>query len=135
MTRHAYRAGLLHMLDDPCRVPADAAFAYHDDGLLVVDHPYFERPEPMVFDSDSSYAATEVKFENTTTHEWNHALAEIITALMDAGLQLTALAEHDSAPWAAMPGLMEQTSLGEWRLADRPWRLPCTYTLQAVRIR
>jgi guanine deaminase len=37
VTRHAYRAALLHMLDDPCRVPAHAAFAYHDDGLMVVE--------------------------------------------------------------------------------------------------
>ena len=106
-----------------------------DDGLLVVDHPYFERPEPMVFNDDGSYAATDVVFENTETHEWNHGLAEIITALMDAGLELTALAEHDSAPWAPFPGMMEQTAGGEWRLADRPWRLPASYTLQAVKRR
>jgi SAM-dependent methyltransferase len=104
-----------------------------DDGLLVVDHPYFERPEPMVFDDDGSYATTDVAFENTTTHEWNHGLAEIITALIDAGLELTGLTEHDSAPWAPFPGMMEKSADGEWRLADRPWRVPCTYTLQAVR--
>jgi hypothetical protein len=28
---------------------------------------------------------------------------------------------------------MEKSADGEWRLADRPWRVPCTYTLQAVR--
>jgi guanine deaminase len=37
VSRDAYRAALLHMLDDPCKVPAEAAFAYHDDGLLVVE--------------------------------------------------------------------------------------------------
>ncbi len=37
MTRRAYRAALLHMLDDPCRTPAAEAFAYHEDGLLVVE--------------------------------------------------------------------------------------------------
>jgi hypothetical protein len=30
---------------------------------------------------------------------------------------------------------MEQVEGGEWRLVDRPWRLPHTYTLQAVRPR
>jgi SAM-dependent methyltransferase len=106
-----------------------------DDGLLVVEYPYFERPEPTVFNSDISYAQTDVVFENTETREWNHGLAEIITALMDAGLDLTALAEHDSAPWPAFPGMMEKDARGEWRLADRPWRVPCTYTLQAVKRR
>jgi guanine deaminase len=37
MTRHAYRAALLHMLADPCQAPAAEAFAYHEDGLLVVE--------------------------------------------------------------------------------------------------
>ena len=37
MSRHAYRAALLHMLDDPCRAPAGEAFAFHEDGLLVVE--------------------------------------------------------------------------------------------------
>ena len=37
MTRQAYRAALLHMLEDPCRAPAEAAVAYHPDGLLVVE--------------------------------------------------------------------------------------------------
>ena len=36
-TRHAYRAALLHMLADPCQTSAAEAFAYHEDGLLVVE--------------------------------------------------------------------------------------------------
>jgi len=37
MSRQAYRAALLHMLDDPARAPAEAAWAYHPDGLLLVE--------------------------------------------------------------------------------------------------
>ena len=106
-----------------------------EDRLLVVQYPYFERPEPNVFDEGGTYVETDATFEHNLTHEWNHGLAETITALTDAGLELTALAEHDSAPWEALPGMMEQSDDGEWRLADRPWRLPCTYTLQAVKRR
>jgi len=28
---------------------------------------------------------------------------------------------------------MDQIGGGEWRLSDRPWRLPHSYTLQAVK--
>ena len=35
-------------------------------------------------------------------------------------------------PWNALPGRMRQLDNGEWQLADRPERLPHTYTLQAV---
>ncbi len=105
------------------------------DGLLVVDAPYFERAEPTIWDEGGTYVETDVIFTHNVTHEWNHGLGEIVTALQDAGMDLTGLVEHDSAPWEALPGQMERDDGGEWRLADRPWRLPCTYTLQAVKRR
>lgn len=43
MSRQAYRAALLHMLDDPSRSPAAAAAAYHPDGLLVVEDGHVVR--------------------------------------------------------------------------------------------
>ena len=104
-----------------------------EDGLLVIEHPYFERDEPMVFDEEGTYVETDVTFTHNLTHEWNHGLGEIVTALLDAGMRLTMLVEHDSVPWEALPGQMERTELDEWRLIDRPWRLPHSYTLQAVK--
>lgn len=103
------------------------------DGLLTVDAPYVELPEPSVWDEQGTYVETDVVFEHTVTHEWNHGLGEIVTALFGVGLQLTMLIEHDSVPWDARPGEMELLANGEWRLRDRPWRLPHTYTLQAVK--
>ena len=43
------------------------------------------------------------------------------------------LVEHDSVPWQALPGQMDEIGGGEWRVRDRPERLPHTYTLQAVK--
>ena len=103
------------------------------DHLVVVEYPYFEREEPMVFDEGGTYVETDAVFTHNRTHEWNHGLGEVITALMTAGMDLTGLAEHDSVPWEALPGQMELLADGEWRLADRPWRLAHSYTLQAVR--
>jgi SAM-dependent methyltransferase len=103
------------------------------DDLLVVRYTYFEREEPLVFDTGGTYVETDAEFRHNVTCEWNHGLGEIVTALLDSGLQITALTEHDSAPWEALPGKMERLDGGEWRLADQPWRLPHTYTLQAVK--
>ena len=80
-----------------------------------------------------TYVATDMVFEQTITHEWNHGLGEIVTALLDAGMVITGLTEHDSVPWEAQPGQMAEIGGGEWRLTDRPWRLPHSYTLQAVK--
>ena len=103
------------------------------DRLLVVDLPYFERPEPSIWDEGGTYVATDAVFEHNTSAEWNHGLGETVTALLDAGMTLTGLAEHDTVPWDALPGQMEDIGGGEWRLTDRPWRLPASYTLQATR--
>ena len=103
------------------------------DGLLVVEHPYFERPEPIVWDEGGTYVATDAQFVHNTTHEWNHGLGEIVTALLGRGFTLTGLVEHDSAPWDPLPGRTVADELGEHRLTDRRWRLPFTYTLQAAK--
>jgi SAM-dependent methyltransferase len=103
------------------------------DGLLVVDLPYFERPEPVVWDEDGTYVQTDTVFSQNVTHEWNHGLGEIVGALLANGMQLTLLEEHDSVPYEAFPGQMTDIGGGEWRIADRPERLPHSYTLQAVK--
>jgi SAM-dependent methyltransferase len=103
------------------------------DGRLVVEDAYFERTEPTVIERAGTYVETQAVFSKKVTHQWNHGLGEILTALLDRGMDLTALIEHDSAPWEAFPGQMERLASGEWRLRDRPFRLPHTYTLQAVK--
>jgi SAM-dependent methyltransferase len=103
------------------------------DGLLALDYPYFEREEAFVWTEGGTYVTTDVEFQHNVTHEWNHALGEIVSALLAEGMTITGLTEHDSVPWDALPGQMEQVGGGEYRLGDRPWRLPHTYTLQAVK--
>ena len=104
-----------------------------DDDLVVLEYSYFERPEPLVVDEGGTYVTTDAVFEHNLTYEWNHGLGEIVTALLDVGMAITALTEHESVPWEALPGLMELADDGEWRLKERRWRLPLTYTLQAVK--
>ena len=98
---------------------------------LVLGYPYFETAEPLVDVDDGTYVATDAKFEQNLTHSWNHGLGEMITALLETGMELTGLVEHDSVPWEALPGQMEKLDRGEWRLADRPSRLAHSFTLQA----
>jgi SAM-dependent methyltransferase len=103
------------------------------DGLLVPEYAYFEREEPDIFEDPGSYVDTEATFSHKVTHTWNHGLGETVTALLEAGMELTMLVEHESVPWDALPGQMTKADLGEWRLTDRPWRLAHSYTLQAIK--
>ena len=100
------------------------------DGLVAVEYPYFTPAEPIEWDEDSTYVTTDVQFVHTVSHEWNHGLGEIITALLNTGMVVTGFVEHDSVPWNARPGEMAENE-GEWRMRERPDRFPCTYTLQA----
>ena len=75
-----------------------------------------------------------MEFRNNLTHRWNHGIGEIVTALLNVGMQVTGLVEHDSVPWDALPGQMTRDDNGEWRLTERPERLACSYTLQAVKV-
>jgi SAM-dependent methyltransferase len=103
-----------------------------DDDLIALGETYFEQAEPLIVDEASTYVTTDHQFQTSVTHEWNHGLGEIVTALLEAGLTITTLIEHQSVPWNALPGRMHEISEGEWQLTDRPERLPHTYTLQAV---
>lgn len=103
------------------------------EDALSVELPYFEREEPLVWDDDSTYVETDVRLKASVTHAWNHGLGEIITALLTHGLDITGLVEHQSIPWNALPGQMVCDDHGEYRLKEAAWRLPLSYTLQAVK--
>jgi len=42
VSRQAYRASLLHALADPCQAPAADAWAFHEDGLLMVENGHVQ---------------------------------------------------------------------------------------------
>ena len=65
--------------------------------------------------------------------EQKRSRGELVTSLVDVGMTMTGLVEHDSVPWEALPGQMVLGDDGEWRLRERRERLACTYTLQAVK--
>jgi hypothetical protein len=105
----------------------------HDDGLLVIRYPHFETAEPLVSDCAGTDVTTDAVIEHGLTHQWNHGTGEIVTALLDAGLTITGLAEHASTPFDALPGQMAEGGDGEWRLVEDPAHVPCTFTMQAVK--
>lgn len=110
-------------------------FALDDEGAdqPVLRFPYFERADPVEYDSAYSYVETDVVFDVTRVAVWNHGIGELLTAVLDEGLAVTSFVEHDSVPWNALPGLMTRGPDGEWRLIEQPDRLACSFTLQAVK--
>jgi hypothetical protein len=103
------------------------------DGLVVVDYPYFETGRGTTFVETKTYVEHDGEVGSPKTIVFNHGLAEIISALLEAGLTLTAIEEHRSAPWDFLAGATVVDERGEYELRDRPERLAATYTLRAAK--
>ena len=111
--------------------PAALVFVERDwpaDNQPRFDWPYLARAAMVVRDA-SDYADPEALLANDTTHQWLHPLGDVVTALIDAGLRLEWLHEHDRVPWRMLPVLVRQAD-GFWGWPDRKW-LPLAYSLRA----
>jgi SAM-dependent methyltransferase len=105
-----------------------------DDGLLVIEYPYFETPGGTRFHGPVSYVPHEGELDQPDTIEFNHGLGEVVTVLLGEGMRLTALEEHRSVPWMALGNaLMVEGDDEEFRLREGSERMPLSYTLQAVK--
>ena len=70
----------------------------HDDTGMTFECPYFSQGEPMLYESHGSYAGTEPGFSHPQ-YEWRHSLADIINALIRAGLQIEFFHEFPYSPF------------------------------------
>jgi SAM-dependent methyltransferase len=109
------------------------------DDDLTVELDYFHDPEGFSFDDDEpgSYADLEVPTRNNATREWAHTLADVVTAVLGAGLQLELLSEHDYTLFPRWPQLeLDAEALGAgvvYRQPDGQPRLPLMFSLRAKR--
>jgi SAM-dependent methyltransferase len=100
------------------------------DELLSIRYPYFETTEPTRFETEVSYTDGEARLASPVTYEWNHGLGEIVQAVLDAGMMLTRLEEHDAVEWQALPWMVRGDD-GRFRLPSGSERVPLSYTLEA----
>lgn len=107
---------------------------WRDDGQLLVVYPYFEIPESVQEEVATTYGG-EGTLSHTTTHSWNHGIAETYTALTDAGLVVTSLREHRELEWQGLPTMTRHDD-GRWRLPEHQRDLvPLMWTITATKPR
>ncbi|WP_348607905.1 class I SAM-dependent methyltransferase [Halobaculum rarum] len=82
------------------------------DGGISIEHPYFSTDEPVA-DGD--------------THKWTHGLGEILTALVEAGIDLRFVHEHPFSPVQRSESMVEDDQ-GRWRFEDHDLPLLVTVT-------
>jgi SAM-dependent methyltransferase len=102
-----------------------------DDDRLEVVEPYF-RPEGHRWETPGSYVDESAPTRHNATWEWTHPLGEVVTAIIEAGLELRFLHEHAMTLWPRFP-FLERRGDGTYHLPeDRP-TLPMLYSLAATK--
>lgn len=113
-----------------------AALVFDDERRLADGNPgyflpYFQR-EPLIYDNATDYMERAARLENSRQVSWMHPLGSTVTALLDAGLRLEWLHEHDAITWQMFANLVEGQD-GLYRWPDKPW-LPLSFSLRAARL-
>ena len=103
------------------------------DDALEFAHTYFEEAEPYADDSDQTYTDAERPLAHTRSYEWNHGIGEVVTALIDQGLRIDVLQEHDWTVHQRFPWLVE-VGPGRWASPPELPRLPLSFTVVATRV-
>ena len=89
--------------------------------------PYFD-PAALATE-EADYANPAAPLAHRRTYTWLHPLGAVASALVEAGLGLVSLREHDAVPWRMFARLVGDDA-GLYRWPDRPW-LPLSYALVA----
>lgn len=102
------------------------------DNLLVMRYPYYEGGEVFVDDDQGTYADRDAKFDKTRSYCWNHGVAEVVQALLDAGLMLERIEEYVETDWLPLPHHgMVRGDHGMWTLPGKKHHLPMMLGVRA----
>ena len=99
---------------------------------LEAVHDYFTKPEGTRYDEPGSYVDWDAPTTENVNYIWTHPVGSVVSALIDAGLRLDFLHEHDHTLFERWPFLERRDDFSYHLPAGMP-RLPLMYSLQASR--
>lgn len=89
---------------------------------------------PLTTSEETTYTGDTAKIAHPVTHEWLHPISEVVNAVIDAGLSVTRLNEHERLAWAFAPWMVPVDGRRRmWVLPDGVPKMPVAYSLQAVK--
>lgn len=111
--------------------PALYALDEHAD-VLHVRYPYFNTGDAQVWDETTTYSGDGV-VAHSRTFQWAHSISEIVSALLEADLQIIGFDEGRTLPWRFSSRMDPVDGGFAWPEAERDL-VPCTYTIVARRV-
>ena len=112
-----------------------AALMEEKNGLLYPTYDWRSaKDHPQRFDAPVTYTGDETPLAIQHNFEWLRGISDVIGALIEAGLALDWLHEHETLPFRLFPMMVEA---GDRMFALPPGlaRMPLSLSLQATRIR
>jgi len=111
--------------------PAADVFGDRDTPEPVVSHPYFNTGEALRAELEGSYADPGAAVKNES-YEWFHSLADVVNALIGAGLRIEFLHEFPYTTYKSHPWLTQGDD-GLWRYEGVPNSIPLMFSIKATR--
>lgn len=133
-------------LDQWARVVSDCLKAggqfymveFHPLEALFDGYSYFSQAEPDI-DEEGTYTEN-CSGEKDTLVTWPHSIADVLNALMRAGLTLEHYNEFDFSPYNCFEGLVAESHTGvsgesvqRYAMEHKNQRVPLTYSLSAIK--
>ena len=110
-------------------------FAEFHPVVWMFDHDFreiayrYSKSDPIVEKETNTYADQAASI-NLQSVSWNHGLAEVFSALLGHGLNVTAFEEYDYSPYPCFKEMVE-VAKGKYRFPRFGDKLPMVYALKA----
>lgn len=131
IARYLRPGGIFYMVEDH---PTFRIFRMGDDGAIRAERRYFHATEPQRIEGAGSYA-TGGHGDTGVSYIWDHALGEVITSLVGAGLRIEFVHEFPFAARAKFPTMIRGDD-GWWRLPPPlHGSIPFLFSIRAHRSR
>lgn len=102
------------------------------DGLRIGFDWRTPEDKPLTTQEETSYTGDTAKIAHPVTHEWLHPLSDIVNAVVDAGLRIERLNEHERLAWKFAPWMVPVEGRRRmWVLPPGFPRMPVAYSLSA----
>lgn len=100
-----------------------------DTGKMQLAYPYFLNQEPLSEQCEGTYADKGADLSHVE-YFWNHPLGDIITALVQAGLELEYVHEFPYTHYNCFPNMIEVNE-GEWQMKGFEKLVPLLFSIKA----
>lgn len=99
----------------------------YDDDFTHTQYSYFNL-QGYIEESQGSYAAPEDQKKHSSAY-WNHSLADVFQALLNAGLTITHFSEHDYSPYDCFAKTVPHPK--GYQIKGFEGKLPMVFALEA----